>query len=401
MSEPLRVCGQCGDSSRPDSPMIELENKTCLCGPCIARINAFAQESMLPLASPPVGAGKNRTPREIVAFLDQYVVGQEEAKKTLAIAVSNHYKRLDRAAGLDVEIDKSNVLMLGPTGTGKTLLASTIARLLDVPFTVADATSLTQAGYVGDDCETILQRLIQAADGDIERAERGIVFLDEIDKVAKASAGPSITRDVSGEGVQQGLLKIVEGARVNVPTTGNRKHPGAQMDTINTKNILFICAGAFVSLLDKVNNPKPDRGVIGFVSAQAEGKEKSREVTPEMLVEFGLIPEFVGRLPVIATLEPLDVAALERILVEPKNAVVRQMEALLTMDGATLEFEDGALRAIAEQAHKLKTGARGARSILEKRLAEAQFVAPDTPGAKVTVKADLTVDIERPLAMAA
>ena len=402
MTKSMRYCGQCNISEAETQQMIELANKTCLCGDCVDTVSDFAKANRVGKSDSTAAlAITGSTPRDIVAFLDQYVVGQDEAKKTLAIAVSNHYKRLTRAAETEVEIDKSNVLLLGPTGTGKTLLAATIARMLDVPFTVADATSLTQAGYVGDDVETILQRLIQAADGDIEKAERGIVFIDEIDKLAKANTGASITRDVSGEGVQQSLLKLIEGARVSVPVSGNRKNPGAQMNYINTKNILFICAGAFVQLLDKLNKPKRARGAIGFVAAEAKADEKTREVTPERLFEFGMIPEFVGRLPVIATLDALDVDALERILTEPKNAVIRQMEALFAMDDATLKFEDGAIRALAEQAHTLKTGARGARSILEKLLKQAQFEVPGTTGAVVTVKADLTVAIDHPVALAA
>ena len=402
MTKSMRYCGQCNISEAETQQMIELANKTCLCGDCVDTVSDFAKANRVGKSDSTAAlAITGSTPRDIVAFLDQYVVGQDEAKKTLAIAVSNHYKRLTRAAETEVEIDKSNVLLLGPTGTGKTLLAATIARMLDVPFTVADATSLTQAGYVGDDVETILQRLIQAADGDIEKAERGIVFIDEIDKLAKANTGASITRDVSGEGVQQSLLKLIEGARVSVPVSGNRKNPGAQMNYINTKNILFICAGAFVQLLDKLNKPKRARGAIGFVAAEAKADEKTREVTPERLFEFGMIPEFVGRLPVIATLDALDLDALERILTEPKNAVIRQMEALFAMDDATLKFEDGAIRALAEQAHTLKTGARGARSILEKLLKQAQFEVPGTTGAIVTVKADLTVAIDHPVALAA
>lgn len=395
-----KYCCHCGVSAEKAKQMVEIAPSTCLCGECVGTIHDFAAAAVKP-APVIVQSNEHKTPREIVEFLDKYIVGQEDAKQTLAIAVANHYKRLALPADLDVEIDKSNVLLLGPTGTGKTLLASTISKLLDVPFTIADATSLTQAGYVGDDVETVLQRLIQAADGDIEKAERGIVFIDEIDKLASAKAGPSITRDVSGEGVQQALLKLIEGARISVPVSGNRKTPGAQANYINTKNILFICAGAFVPLLDKLNKPKKAKQSVGFLTPAPSADEVNKEVTPELLFEFGMIPEFVGRLPVIATLAPLDEAALERILLEPKNAVVRQMAALLQVDGADLVLEAGAVRAIAAQAFKLKTGARGARSILEKLLKQAMYEVPGSQGAVVTVKSDLSVEIAYPVALAA
>lgn len=344
---------------------------------------------------------KRKTPREIVAFLDEYVIGQDDAKKTMAIAVYNHYKRLQHT-GEGVEISKSNILMVGPTGTGKTLLAESIARLLNVPFAMADATSLTQAGYVGDDVESIIGRLVDAADGDIERAERGIVFLDEIDKIAAAKAGPSITRDVSGEGVQQALLKLLEGSLVNIPQGGGRKHPGAQMNKVNTKNILFICAGAFVSMLEELNPKKDAQRNIGFLTEAAKpDAEEEQEITPEHLFKAGMIPEFVGRLPVISRLKPLDQEAIERILVEPKNAITRQMEALLAMDDATLVFEKEAVPAIAKKILERKTGARGARSILESMLKDALFEVPGSVGTTVTVTKDLTVRIDYAQALAA
>lgn len=395
--ESLYKCVQCSNTQVEAVALIKMAHGDCLCGECITQLNdlrlVIEQEAALAKRT----GGKPLTPKQLVKILDQYVIGQDEAKKTLAIAVYNHYKRLDSTSA--VELSKSNILMMGPTGTGKTLLAQTLARVLDVPFTIADATSLTQAGYVGDDAETILQRLIQAANGDIAKAERGIVFIDEIDKLAKADAGPSVTRDVSGEGVQQALLKLIEGARVSVPVTGNRKQPGAAMDYLDTTNILFICAGAFVSLLAELETPSEQRG-IGFF-AQDPAAAAKPDMTA-LLVKNGMIPEFVGRLPVVTKLTALNAADLERVLVEPKNAIVRQMEALFEMDNAELRFEDGALAAVAKKALAVKTGARGARGVLEDMLKEAQFEVPDAPGAIVHISAGLEVRIEYPaLAMAA
>lgn len=386
-------CVQCGKSQNECSAMLALANGNLVCRDCIHdMVGVIDDETAAPDAVEPTTGP--RTPKDIVAYLDQYIIGQADAKQTLSIAVYNHYKRLRNRT--EVEISKSNVLMLGPTGSGKTLLAQTMARFLDVPFAVADATSLTQAGYVGDDVETILQRLVQAAEGDIAKAERGIVFIDEIDKLASAKSGPSITRDVSGEGVQQALLKIVEGAKVSVPISGTRKTPGAQNNMIDTTNILFICAGAFVPLLDKLKKPKKARN-MGFVTTEEE-KPQDMEVTPDMLSANGMIPEFVGRFPVIVTLDGLTVEDLERILVEPKNAIVRQQQALFEMDGATLTFEPGAIKAVAEQAVKLNIGARGARAILEKSLKTALFTVPGTANAKVRVAPDLSVSVQYPQA---
>lgn len=387
-------CTHCGTGREQAKAMVELASGALLCNVCAAEIQAFFSGDPEPVTEAQVSAvptNGRMTPKSIIRFLDDYVIGQDEAKRALAIAVYNHYKRLDHGSDLGVELAKSNVLMLGPTGTGKTLLAQSVARLLDVPIAIADATSLTQAGYVGDDVESILAMLLQAAGGDVARAERGIVFIDEIDKLAKLDAGPSVTKDVSGEGVQQALLKLIEGTKVSV-AVGGRKMTGAQTNSIDTKNILFVCAGAFSALLEPMHNPV-ERKSIGF-TAQAEKQAQSTEVTPEMLFKFGMIPEFVGRLPVITTLNPLKPEDIERILVEPKNAVVKQMKALLAMDGADLVLAEGATRAVAEKAIALKTGARGARGVLEQLLQPAMLEVPEQPGAKVTIDSSLTVSIE-------
>ena len=376
-------CSFCNKSQAQVKKLIAGPNDTYICDECVEVCSEIIEEEMAYDENDswtPFSDINLLKPEEIKEFLDDYVIGQDEAKKVLSVAVYNHYKRIMAQRDLGVELNKSNILMLGPTGCGKTLLAQSLAKILNVPFAIADATALTEAGYVGEDVENILLKLIQAADYDIERAEYGIIYLDEIDKITRKSENPSITRDVSGEGVQQALLKIVEGTVANVPPQGGRKHPHQELIQIDTTNILFICGGAFEGI-DKIIEKRIDQKSIGFNAEIAEKHEDDvdkllAQVLPQDLVKFGLIPELVGRVPVTVSLEMLDHDALIRILTEPKNAIVKQYQKLLELDGVKLVFDDSALNEIADISLKRKTGARGLRAIMENTMMDIMYRAP-------------------------
>ncbi|MBV8823131.1 MAG: ATP-dependent Clp protease ATP-binding subunit ClpX [Chloroflexi bacterium] len=398
-------CSFCGKNQDQVQRLIAGPSGVYICDECIELCREIIDEEQATIAKPRLQMGKIPAPKKIYEQLSNYVIGQERAKKTLAVAVYNHYKRINVGMQIDdVELSKSNILMIGPTGCGKTLLAQTLAKVLDVPFCIADATALTEAGYVGEDVENILLRLIQTADFDVARAERGIVYVDEIDKIARKSDNPSITRDVSGEGVQQALLKIIEGTVANVPPQGGRKHPHQDFIQINTANILFICGGAFEGLDKVVEQRLGSNKTIGFHSTNPDVTEDEKkesalsQLVPDDLLKYGLIPEFVGRLPVVVSLDSLDKEALIRILTEPKNAIIKQYQKFLQLDRVELVFTNDALDAAAEGALKRHTGARGLRSIIEDILLDVMYEIPSRADVKkVIINGDVISSHQKPL----